>query len=118
MKVKELCKEFFKNLKEYVAYLMKVDFKELFVNTVILICILALATFVYLPVSLVDDLILSLLTIFIQFSATLAAIYHWIFKLISFVLSVLAFMYLFNMRFKDVKEMSGNILKTGGFGKL
>ena len=104
MKVKELCKEFFKNLKEYVAYLMKVDFKELFVNTVILICILALATFVYLPVSLVDDLILSLLTIFIQFSATLAAIYHWIFKLISFVLSVLAFMYLFNMRFKDVKE--------------
>ena len=104
MKVKELCKEFFKNLKEYVAYLMKVDFKELFVNTVILICILALATFVYLPVSLVDDLILSLLTIFIKFSATLAAIYHWIFKLISFVLSVLAFMYLFNMRFKDVKE--------------
>ena len=97
MKVKELCKEFFKNLKEYIAYLMKVDFKELFVNTVILICILALAT-------LVDDLILILLTIFIKFSATIAAIYHWIFKLISFVLSVLAFMYLFNMRFKDVKE--------------
>ena len=95
-KVKELCKEFIKNLKEYVSYLMKVDFKELFINTIILVCILALATFVYL--------ILSLLTIFIKFSAIVAAIYHWIFKLISFVLAVLAFMYLFNMRFKDVKE--------------
>ena len=108
MKIKELIKDFVKNLKEYVSYLMKVNYKELFVNTVILFCILILASFVYLPVSLIDDLIYSFITMFVSLPVIAGSIYHWIFQLISFILAVLAFMYLFNMRFKDIKEKGIN----------
>ena len=108
MKIKNLFKEFFKCLREYVQYLMKVNFKDLFINTVILVCILVLSSFVYLPVSLVDDLIYSFITIFVELPIIVSSIYHWIFSLISLFLAVLAFMYLFNLRFKDVKEKSKN----------
>ncbi len=102
--MKEIIKEFGKNLKEYVNYLMKVNFKELFVNTGILVCILILSTFVYVPVGLLDDLLFSLLANFIGFSTIASSLFHWFFDLIGFFLALLAFMYMFNNRFKDVKE--------------
>ena len=102
--MKEMSKEFFKNLKEFVQYLMKVNFKELFVNTIILVCILVLSTFVYVPIELVDRLIFDFIKIFGTMPGIVAQIYHWIFHLISFICALFAFMYLFNLRFKDVKE--------------
>jgi len=102
--MKQLFKDFFKNLKDYVSYLMKVNFKELFVNTIILVCILVLSTFAYVPVGLLDDLIFNFIKIFVTMPVLVTQIYHWIFNLLGFVLALCAFAYMFNLRFKDVKE--------------
>jgi len=101
-KIRKLIKDFGKNLKDYVQYLMKVDFKELFVNTVILLCIVLLSTFVYMPISIIRDLISDLVKIFFTVPVIVTSIYTWVVSLISFILCLIAFMYLFNMRFADV----------------
>ena len=102
--MKEMFKNFGKNFKEYISYLMKVGFKELFINVLILFCIIVLATFVYIPVGLVEQLIFDFLKIFGTMPIVVSNIYHWVFQLISFILAIFAFIYLFNLRFKDVKE--------------
>ena len=102
--MKEMFKNFGKNFKEYISYLMKVGFKELFINVLILFCIIVLATFVYIPVGLVEQLIFDFLKIFGTMPIVVSNIYHWVFQLISFILAIFAFVYLFNLRFKDVKE--------------
>ncbi len=98
-----MVKNFIVNLKKYVDYLMKVNFKELFVNVVILFCILVLAAFVYVPVGLVQELVRSFIVIFISFTEVSVKLFNWSFNLISLVLAVLAFIYLFNKRFSDIE---------------
>lgn len=95
---------FFKNVKEYAKYLMKVDFKALFANTVILLCIIVIAAFVYIPVGIVEDLIRSFLEVTFGMSGVIVAIYSWIFKVIGAACSILAFMWLFNYRFNYVEN--------------
>ena len=102
--MKNMLKTFIKTLKEYVNYLMKVDFKELFANTVILVCILILAAFVYIPVGIVQDLIRNLLTIFINLNGIIGLIYTWTFSVIGAIVAILAFIYLFNKRYESIQK--------------
>ena len=102
--MKNMLKTFIKTLKEYVNYLMKVDFKELFANTVILVCILILAAFVYIPVGIVQDLIRNLLTIFINLNGMIGLIYTWTFSVIGAIVAILAFIYLFNKRYESIQK--------------
>lgn len=104
--MKEMLKKFWKTLKDYVNYLMKVDFKELFINTIILICLVILAAFVYIPIGLVQDLIRNLLSIFINMGGIFGLIYTWLFSLIGAIAAILAFIYLFNKRFDSIKNES------------
>ena len=104
--MKEMLKKFWKTLKDYVNYLMKVDFKELFINTIILICLVILAAFVYIPIGLVQDLIRNLLSIFINMGGIFGLIYTWLFSLIGAIVAILAFIYLFNKRFDSIKNES------------
>ena len=103
-KLKLLVKTFIKTLKEYVEYLMKVGYKELFVNTVIIFCLFVLASFVFIPVNVVQDLIKDTLQLFAGFNETFDAVFYWVFKVISVVSSVLVFMVLFNKRFDSIKN--------------
>ena len=96
-------KKFGKNFKNYFNYLMTVDFKELFVNTVILFCILVLAGFVFVPVGIVQDLIRNMLTMVNTFSVKGDQIFNFIFLFISTIGFFLAFIYLFNKRFDDIE---------------
>lgn len=98
-----MIKNFIANLKSYVNYLMKVNFKELFVNVVILFCILVLAAFVYIPVGLVQELIRSFVVIFVSFTELSVKLFNWSFSFISLILAVVAFIYLFNKRFSDIE---------------
>lgn len=107
--MKKMFKEFLKNLKEYIDYLMKVNFKELFVNTIILVCILILSSFVFVPIGIFQDVIRSFITIFVNFSLIFGLIYNWIFYLISFICFLLAFVYMFNKRFSDIEELKNSI---------
>lgn len=102
-------KDFLKNLKEYIDYLMKVNFKELFINTIILICILLLSSFVFVPIGILQDVIRSFVTIFVNFSSIFALLFNWIFYLFGFIVFLISFVYMFNKRFSDIEELKNNI---------
>lgn len=95
-------KKFGVNVKKYVDYLMTVNFTDLFINVLILICILVLSSFVFMPVGLLQTLIRDFIMLFVELNGLFLSIFDWIFTLISTILSVIAFVYLFNKRFEDL----------------
>lgn len=102
-------KDFIKNGKQYIEYLMKVDFKELFVNVLILLCILVLSMFAYIPVGIVSGIIKNFIAIFPVFTPISILIYDWIFGVLGTAVSVIAFVILFNMRFDDLEYFKKQI---------
>lgn len=107
--IKAMFKDFVSNLKKYIDYLMKVNFKELFVNTVILFCILVLAAFVFIPIGIIQDIIRTFIIIFVDFSSVFGLLYNWIFYLFSFICAFFAFVYMFNKRFSDIEALKKQI---------
>lgn len=107
--MKDLLKDFIKNLKSYVNYLMSVNFKDLFINTVIILCIVVLSGIVYVPIGIVEDLIRSFVLIFGSLSGKVAMVYNWSFDLISAVCFIITFMFLFNKRFEDIENLKEQI---------
>lgn len=105
----KLWNDFFGNFKKYINYLMEVNFKELFVNTVILFCILVLSAFVYIPIGLISDLIRGFITIFISFGGVPSLLYSWGFSLLSAICAFMSFMYLFNKRFSDLEAFKTQV---------
>jgi len=97
--MKVLLKDFIYNLKKYFTFVAKLGFKDLFVNILILLLLIVLGAFAYIPVGLVADLIRSFIQSFVAFNTISGAIYSWFFGVISAVCSVLLFAYLFNNRF-------------------
>lgn len=104
MKLIKMIKNFFPTLKKYIDYLMKVGYKELFVNTVLLFCLLLLAAFVYVPIGVLEDLINSTIQLFTSISGTVGAIYTYIFTIIKALCAIIAFIYLFNLRFEKIEN--------------
>lgn len=98
----DMFKNFIKNVKNYIEYVMKVDFGELFVNVVVLLCILLLSALVFVPIELVRDIIRSLIVIYVKFDGTLSLMFNWIFYLFSSIVFFIAFIFLFNKRFSDL----------------
>ncbi len=104
-KVMLVIKNFFPTLKKYVDYLMKVGYKELFVNTVIILCLFVLAAFVYVPIGVLRDFLSDTIQLFAGgLNNTAAQVYYWIFNIISILFSVLVFMWLFNKRFETIEN--------------
>ena len=96
-------KKFGTNAKKYCDYLMTVNFTDLFINDLILICILVLSSFVFMPVGLLKTLIRDFILLFMDVNGTILSVYDWIFTLISTVLTIVAFIYMFNKRFEDLE---------------
>ena len=82
---------------------MTVNFGELFINVLILLCIILLSTFVFIPVGLIESLIRDFIILFVALPTLVLSIYSWIFNLISTILTLLVFIYLFNKRFDDIE---------------
>ena len=101
--MKEMLKKFKNNFKKYFDYLMTVNFGELFINVLILLCIILLSTFVFIPVGLIESLIRDFIILFVALPTLVLSIYSWIFNLISTILTLLVFIYLFNKRFDDIE---------------
>lgn len=98
-------KDFVKNIKSYAEYLMKVDFGELFINVLILLCILILSCFAYIPSAIIKDILKGLITVFEgMFSFTGLYLFDWVFNVIGLFCTVVVFAVLFNMRFADIDE--------------
>lgn len=104
-----MIKDFIKNVKEYVSYLMKVNFKELFINTGIIICIVLLSTVVYIPLKVVGDLLRSFIDIFVRLVNKPALLFDWVKELLCLSGCFVAFMYLFNKRFSDLEAFKKQI---------
>ncbi len=102
-------KDFIKNGKRYLEYLMKVDFRELFVNILILLCILVLAMFAYIPISVFSGIIKNFIAIFPIFTPVTILLYDWIFGVLGIAVSAIAFILLFNMRFEDIEYFKKQI---------
>ena len=101
--MKEMFGKFKVNFKKYFDYLMTVNFGDLFINVLILLCIIVLSTFLFIPVGLVESLIRDFVLLFVDLPSMVLSIYAWLFTLISTVLALLAFVYLFNKRFDDIE---------------
>lgn len=114
--MKDLFKNFIKNVKNYVDYIMKVNFRELFINVVILLCIVILSALVFAPVELVRDIIRSFIVIYTPFDGTISLLYNWVFYLLSSIIFVITFMFLFNKRFANMdmfkKQVAEDLDKT------
>lgn len=104
-----MVKDFLKNGKEYINYLMKVNFKDLFINTIILLCIIVLSSLIYIPIGFLEDLIRSFIVVFTPFSGIPAMLYYWFFKLLEYVSCLIAFMFLFNKRFEDLEAFKEQV---------
>lgn len=107
--VKKMFKDFIKNVVSYAKYLMKIDFRELFINVLILFCILALSSFIYVPISVVKDLLFSFISIFGVMPDIAMGIFLFSFNLISAVSAILIFIRLFNLRFDDIEALRKQI---------
>ena len=101
--MKKMLIDFKKNLKQYIDYLMSVDFGELFINVLILICILLLSTFLFVPVGMIESIIRDFINLFGDLPNLFHSIYSWLFTVISTIISALAFVYMFNKRFEDIE---------------
>lgn len=91
--------DFIFNLKMYFKYIVKVGFKELFIDVLILVAMAVIAAFAYIPVGLVNELLRNLLSAFITFNGVFAEIYIWVFNVISALAAIALFIYLFNNRY-------------------
>lgn len=93
------------NVKKYIDYLMSVDFGDLFINVLILICILVLSAFVFVPIGMVESIIRDFVNLFGGLPELFYSIYSWIFNIISFLVFAIAFVYMFNKRFEDIEGL-------------
>ena len=102
-------KKFGTNVKKYVDYLMTVNFVDLFINVVVLVCILLLSLFMFVPVGMVSSLLGDFITFFIEGNVIISKVIQWISSLISTVLALFAFVYMFNKRFEDLEKFKEQV---------
>lgn len=102
-------KKFGTNVKKYVDYLMTVNFVDLFINVVVLVCILLLSLFMFVPVGMVASLLGDFITFFIEGNVIISKVIQWISSLISTVLALFAFVYMFNKRFEDLEKFKEQV---------
>lgn len=112
--MKKLFVNFKGNFKKYIDYIMSVNFGELFINVLILICILLLSTFVFVPIGMVESIIRDFIGLFCGMPNFLSSLIKFIFTVISTIVSVLAFVYLFNKRFEDIEAFKKQMNEKPG----
>lgn len=100
-----MIKQFLKNLKNYIDYIMKLDFKELFVNFMTIIMMVILSCLVYLPVGVVRDALYQFILIFINTGTVFFTVYNIIFNLLCGLIAMYIFIYMFNKRFSDIDKL-------------
>lgn len=97
-------KKFFSVGKKYIQYLLKLGFKEFFVNAIELILLAILSCLIYLPIGMFKDIIFKLLIIFIKFDS-FYYIYDLIFNIICACAAIYIFVKFFNKRYENIEEI-------------
>ncbi len=104
-----MLKRFLKVGKVYINYLTSIKFGELFKNFLILVALMALATLVYIPMGVIEDLIRSWILVVSTFDGISAEIFACVFKTLSFVSALIIFVILFVKEFEDLEAFKKRI---------
>ena len=98
-------KEFPGVLKKYIDAIMKMTFGELLVHFFELLILLLIASFLYIPIGLLKDLLFSIFVFFsFQAGDTLNNIVDLIIKVCSFIAFFLVFVYMFTKRYEALRK--------------
>ena len=100
-----MVKDFFKNGKKYLDYIMGLDFTELMINILEIVGLVILAALVYLPIGLVQDLIYEIVRSAFGASEVVFKWYTVLFRFFTGVVAIIVFMYLFNRRYSKLDEL-------------
>ena len=102
----EQLKNFFKVFKNYFNYLLKLEFKEFFINVIeIILLILLTAVIVYVPLGIIENLLLSVFKILKINKEIVLYIYSFVFEVIKALVAAYVFILFFNKRYENISEI-------------
>ena len=104
MKIKEMFKDFGKNFKFYIDYILKLDFGELLIKFFELVIVVLLALIMYIPVYLIREFIYSVLSLLGNYSVYVNLVIDILINGCALVVCILCFIYFFNRRFEDLQK--------------
>ena len=96
-----LLKSFGKSFKDYIDYIVKVSFGELIFHFFELLILILIALFVYVPLSVLEDVIWSLISLF---NTDFSGVFTVVCNVINALVALFAFIYVFNKRYEDIKN--------------
>ena len=99
-----IIKKFINVGKNYINYIMKLGFKELFINFLELIMLVVLSLLILFPIESVKLLLLRIL----RLSGSAAEIFDICFLAIEIFGGLLFFIYMFNKRYEDINLIRNN----------
>ena len=100
----KMLKDFWKNLKEYIKVIFKLDFGELFVYILEMILTMVVGILTYYPVKLIRDLFVSIITLCGFTSGIAISVLDIIFNILTIICFVCTFIYCFNIRYGELKQ--------------
>lgn len=105
----ESLKKFGSNIKTYIGYIATLDFKGLGIHFVSLLLLIFISLLIYIPIGLVEDFIITILTGLGSVPVIIYTILDIIVELISLLAAIYVFIFIFNKRYTDVyvDEMNG-----------
>lgn len=105
----ESLKKFGSNIKTYIGYVATLDFKGLGIHFVSLLLLIFISLLMYIPIGLVEDFIITILTGLGSVPVIIYTILDIIVELISLLAAIYVFIFIFNKRYTDVyvDEMNG-----------
>ena len=101
----KMLRDFGRCFKEYIDYIIKVPFGELVFHFFELLIIILMALFTYVPMYLIQDVVLNLIRIFSEnLSEVFLDVYAFVFSVIEILIALFAFLYLFYKRYESLKK--------------
>ena len=97
--------------KRYFQYLLKLDFKEFFMNVVEFLLLVIVSCLVYVPIDMVKDILFKIITLFVR-NDWFYNIYYLFFSIICACLAIYVFVRMFNKRYEDINEIRKNRKET------
>lgn len=110
--MKETIKNFPTVLKKYIDAIMKMNFGELMIHFFELLILLVIASFLYIPIGLLKDILFTVFTFFtFEASEALNVVVDLIIKVLSFLFSACCFIYMFTKRYEELKKEKREVSK-------
>lgn len=102
-------KFFVNNIKKYLGYIATLGFKDLGRHFLSLLLLIFISLLAYIPVGLVGDFIITMITSIGNVPSIIYAIVDIVIELISLIAAVYLFIFIFNRRYTEVyvDEMNG-----------